>query len=75
MRFRRGKLKRIGHINEVLTMEKFNGVRKEGRGYYSIWLNGKVLGSASNPTQAQEKFAKEVARAQMNAERAASNAA
>lgn len=56
-------------------MDNFTGVRKEGRGYYVAWINGEISGSASNPAAAQAKFEKEVARAQMNAQRAASNAA
>ena len=69
------KVERDGHINEVLTMGKFSGVKHEGRGHYSIWFNGDVLGSASNPTQAQAKFEKEVQRALVNAERERANAA
>ena len=52
-----------------------NGIRKEGHGYYGIWINGEIVASAHNPKDAQAKFAKEEARAQMNAQRDASNTA
>lgn len=56
-------------------MEKFNGVRKEGHGFYGVFINGERVTFAHNPKAAQAKFEKETARAQMNAQRAASVAA
>jgi hypothetical protein len=56
-------------------MEKFNGVKREGHGFYGVFINGERVTFAHNPKAAQEKFAKEEARAAMNAQRAASVAA
>ncbi len=56
-------------------MDNFTGVKREGHGFYGIWINGQIVGNAHNPKAAQEKFAKEEARAAMNAQRDASTAA
>jgi hypothetical protein len=47
-------------------------IRKDGKGFYGIYIAGELVTVANNPAQAQEKFAKETARAQMNAQRATS---
>ncbi len=56
-------------------MEKFTGVRREGHGFYGIYIAGVLTTTAHNPKAAKAKFEKEEARAKMNAERAASVAA
>ncbi len=53
-------------------MEKFTGVKREGHGFYGVFINGERVTFAHNPKAAKEKLAKEEARAAMNAERAAS---
>ncbi len=53
-------------------MDKFTGVRREGHGFYGIYIAGVLTTTAHNPKAAQEKLAKETARAAMNAQRAAS---
>lgn len=54
---------------------EFTGVKREGHGFYGVFINGERVTFAHNPKAAQAKFEKETARAQMNAERAASVAA
>lgn len=51
---------------------EFTGVKREGHGFYGIYIAGVLTTMAHNPKAAQAKFDKEVARAQMNAKRAAS---
>lgn len=56
-------------------MNEFTGIKREGHGFYGIWINGQIVGNAHNPKDAAAKFAKEEARAAMNAQRDASTAA
>lgn len=56
-------------------MNQFTGVTREGRGYYTIWINGDALATAKNPTEAAAKLDKELNRHAVNAEREVSNAA
>ncbi len=55
-------------------MGKFTGVTREGRGGYTIWVNGDALSTAKNPTEAAAKLDKELNRHAINAEREVSNA-
>lgn len=44
------------------SAEKFTGYRKEGRGFWCIWIEGVIITTAKNEEQAQSKFANEVRR-------------
>jgi hypothetical protein len=41
-----------------------NRVKHEGRGFFSVWLNGEVVDTASNKAKAQVKFEMLKARAE-----------
>ncbi len=53
----------------------YTGVKREGHGFYGIYIAGVLTTTAHNPKDAAAKLEKEVARAAMNAQRAASVAA
>ena len=55
-------------------MQKFTGVTREGRGYYTVWVNGDALATAKNPAEAAAKLDKELNRHAVNATREVSNA-
>ncbi len=54
---------------------EFTGVKKEGRGFYVVYVNGEDEGHATNPAAAAAKLEKQIARFEMNAQRDASMAA
>ena len=56
-------------------MESFTGVKREGKGFYVVYINGEDEGHATNPQLAAAKLEKQIARAEANAQRDASMAA